>query len=165
MIIACHKIKMWGWDVGLIEQWDSGGAEMANDKAQMTNESKNDKSNKKYDIRDRSLEFAARSAALVGRLPRTQAAYEYGKQLIRSSASIGANLEEADGTLSRKDFINKLAIARREARESRYWLTLIGRVGLISDLCRKEELASLTKEAKELMLIISSIINKTKARG
>lgn len=56
----------------------------------------------KYDIADRALELAVRSARLIRSLPRETVAFEYGKQLIRSSASIGANIEEADGTLSKK---------------------------------------------------------------
>ena len=83
---------------------------------------------------------------------------EYGKQLIRSSGSIGANLEEADGTLTKKDFINKMAIARREARESKYWLRLIQQVNRLE--C--PELVTLIGEANELVLILSAIINKVK---
>ena len=58
-------------------------------------------SQRKFDIRERSLQFAARTARFTDKLPRKQSALEYGKQLIRSSASIGANLEEADGAFSR----------------------------------------------------------------
>src|SRR3989339_1001591 len=100
---------------------------MTNDQIQNPNESNNQKS-KKYDIKDRALEFAASVAIFIYKLPRNQLSIEYGRQLIRSSASIGANLEEADGTLTKKDFINKIAISRREARESRYWLRLIQKV-------------------------------------
>ena len=73
---------------------------------------------RKFDIYDRALEFAARVAILVNKLPRIQAALEYGRQVIRASGSIGANIEEADGALTKKDFINKMGIARRESRES-----------------------------------------------
>ena len=119
---------------------------------------------KKYNIRDRALEFAARVAKFVRILPRNQASFEYGKQVIRSSASIGANIEEADGTLTKKDFINKMAIGRREARESRYWLQLIGSAELTNDKQMLSELVFLTKEAEEIMLILSSIINKCKSK-
>jgi four helix bundle protein len=84
---------------------------MTNDKIQMTNESLNP--NKKYDIQVRTLEFAARIARFVDMVPKKQTSIEYCKQLIRSSASIGSNIEEADGTLSKRDFINKIAISRR----------------------------------------------------
>ncbi len=120
--------------------------------------------NKIYDIKERVLEFAASVARLVNKFPKNQAAQEYSKQLIRSSASIGANIEEADGTLTKKDFINKMGIGRREARESKYWLRLIQKAELINNPSNKDELNSLAKEAEELTLILSSIINKTKAK-
>ena len=117
---------------------------------------------KKYDIYDRAIEFAARAALFVNKLPQTQTAIVYGRQLIESSSSIGANIEEADGTLTKKDFINKLGISRRESRESRYWLRLIGKVRLVFEHQDLEELECLIGEATELLLILSSIINKTK---
>lgn len=119
-------------------------------------------SNKKYDIQDRTLEFAARAARFTNTLPKNQASIEYSKQLIRASASIGANIEEADGTLSKRDFVNKIAIGRRESREARYWLFLIQKVGLISNPRFSEEAEWLINEAREIMLILSSIINKTR---
>lgn len=124
----------------------------------------NDKSGRVYDIKDRAETFAVRSAKLALKLSRNQASIEYGKQLIRASASIGANIEEADGTLSKRDFVNKLAISRREARESRYWLNLISGAGLVSSQEATEELNWLKREAEELLLILSSIINKVRMR-
>lgn len=112
---------------------------MTNVEIQMTNESP--MANKKYDIQERVMEFATRVAYFGIKLPKNQVSLEYSKQLIRSSASIGANIEEADGTLTKRDFINKISIGRREARESKYWLI---------------------NEAREIMLILSSIVNKTK---
>ncbi len=130
---------------------------MTNGKFQMTNR-------RKFDIYDRALEFAARVTKLVDRLPKSQAALEYGRQVIRASGSIGANIEEADGTLTKKDFVNKMGIARREARESRHWLRLIKKVGLTNHPEDKKELDWQIGEAEELMLILSSIINKTKEK-
>ena len=119
---------------------------------------------KKYDIRDRTLEFAARVAKLAKTLTHNLVSYEYGKQVIRASASIGANIEEADGTLTRKDFLNKMALGRRESREAKYWLRLINRADLVNNQSNRDELNYLVKEAEEIMLILSSIINKTKER-
>lgn len=121
----------------------------------MTNE------RRKFDIYDRALIFASRVAALTYKLPRNPALIEYCKQLIRSSGSIGANIEEADGALTKKDFINKIGIARRESRESRHWLRLItfGHNTKDPDLIR--EIDWQKGEAGELLLILSSIINKT----
>ncbi|OGC04804.1 hypothetical protein A2276_02435 [candidate division WOR-1 bacterium RIFOXYA12_FULL_43_27] len=130
---------------------------MTNDQIPNPNESTKSKS-KKYDIKERGLDFAVRVGIFTNKTIKNQATLEYGKQLIRSSGSIGANLEEADGTLTKKDFINKMAIARREARESKYWLRLIQQVNRLE--C--PELVTLIGEANELVLILSAIINKVK---
>lgn len=80
------------------------------------------------------------------------------KQLLRSSTSIGANVEEALGGQSRKDFIAKLGVAAREAREAHYWLRLIQRV--TTD--HHAESISLRKECEELLKILNSIILTTR---
>ncbi len=108
------------------------------------------------------MEFASRAAVFLDKLPMKQSAFEYSRQLLRSSASVGSNLEEADGSLSKRDFINKMGIARKEARESRFWLRLIKRVNLASSDEMKRELHWLVDESNELRLILSSIINKVK---
>ncbi len=120
--------------------------------------------NKVYDIKERCLRFAVETARFIDKLPRKQSAIEYGKQLIRSSASIGANLEEADGALSKRDFLNKVGIARKEAKESKYWLRLIKEVELINNQDDNKGLEWLLGESEEIKLILSSIINKTKSK-
>jgi len=119
----------------------------------------------KFDIKERAIEFAARAALFTDKLSRKQSASEYSKQLIRASASVGSNLEEADGALSKKDFVNKIGISRKEAKESKFWLKLIKRVNLVTDDYLKKELEWLLNESEELKLILSSIINKTQAKG
>jgi len=115
---------------------------------------------KKYDIYERSFKFAVRVAKLLRSCPKDYIALEYNRQLIRSSGSIGANIEEADGTLTKKDFVNKMGISRREARESRHWLRLIQATMSIKTEKVRGEFDSLINEAKEIMLILSAIINK-----
>jgi four helix bundle protein len=124
----------------------------------MTNE-------RKIDIQERAIKFAIRAAKLVDRFPRRQSAVEYGKQLIRASASVGANLQEADGALSRKDFLNKLGIARKEAKETHYWLILVKEV--VNNISPEglSELNWLLNESRELKLILSKIINNTRANA
>jgi len=79
-------------------------------------------------------------------------------QLLKSGTSIGANIEEAIGGSSRKDFIHKLEIAYREARETRYWLRLLKESGLL-----EIKLAdSLINDCEELLKILSAIINSSK---
>jgi len=116
----------------------------------------------KIDIQERAIIFAIRTARFTDKLPPKRSTFEYGKQLIRASASIGANLQEADGALSRKDFLHKLGIARKEAKETNYWLILIKETASpISPelIC---ELNWLLNESRELKLILSKIIINTK---
>lgn len=120
---------------------------------------------KRFDIYDRALEFAIRVGRLMGKLPKNQAVLEYSRQLIRASASIGANIEEADGVLTKRDFVNKMGIARRESRESRHWLRLVKEVGAVNNPEVEKELEWQLGEAEEIMLILSSIINKTRNSG
>lgn len=106
------------------------------------------------DIQDRTFNFGVRVIRLVDKLPRTLAATEIGRQLLRSGTSIGANVQEADAAESKSDFIHKMSIALKEARESRYWLKLID----ATILAKNEEVQSLIKEATELTKILFTII-------
>jgi four helix bundle protein len=77
-----------------------------------------------FEIRERTFQFAVRVTKLVRQMPRTLDTVEIGRQLIRSGTSVGANVEEAHDAESQRDFVHKMSIARKEARESRYWLRL-----------------------------------------
>ncbi len=116
------------------------------------------KNSRQYDLEDRTLEFSRRSRAFVKNLPKTLANIEDGKQLIRSSGSVGANYIEANEALSKKDFIMRIKICRKEAKESRYWLRLIDTNGKEQENERKE----LEQEATELTSIFGSILQKSK---
>ena len=89
-------------------------------------------------------------------LPRGIANTEIAKQLIRSSGSIGANYIEANESLSKKDFLMRIKISRKESKESIYWLKLVE----TKDQEKSRE--SLIGEATELMKIFGSIAEKTK---
>jgi four helix bundle protein len=113
---------------------------------------------KRYDFEERALRFALRVRAFLKTLRRTVANQEDGRQLIKASGSIGANYIEANEALGKKDFVMRLRIARKEAKESRFFLRLLdtdGRDGPESD--RK----SLIKEAGELLLILSAMIRNS----
>ena len=86
-----------------------------------------------FDIKERTFLFGVRVIKLVGKLPRTVAGIEVGRQLIRAGTSVGSNMEEADGTVSKRDFVNQVKAARKEARESRYWLAMIAAAELLRD--------------------------------
>ncbi len=113
---------------------------------------------KQYDLEDRTLAFAKSVRAFVKKLRKTIVNIEDGKQLIRSSGSVGSNYIEANESLSKKDFIMRIKICRKEAKESRYWLNLIDTYGN-SEL--EKEGKDLKQEATELMNIFGSILRKS----
>ncbi len=107
-----------------------------------------------FDLEARTLAFAKAVRVFVKELPRSTANIEDGKQVIRSSGSVGANYIEANEALSKKDFIMRVKIARKEAKESRYWLQIVEAGSL------EKERTALEREATELTLILSSIIRR-----
>lgn len=114
---------------------------------------------KQYDLEDRTFTFAQRVRAFVKKLRKSIANIEDGKQLIRASGSVGANYIEANKSLSKKDFIMRIKICRKEAKESRYWLRLID---TYDDSEQESDRKSLVKEATELMNIFGAILAKSK---
>ena len=116
---------------------------------------------KKYDLEDRTYEFARDVRAFVKRLPRTLANIEDAKQLVNASGSVGANYIEANEALGKKDFIMRTKISRKEAKESRYWLRLIFTGGK-QDLEASQE--ALIQEAMELTSIFGAIVRKAESR-
>ena len=84
---------------------------------------------KQYDLEERTLKFAKRVRSFVKKLKKTITNTEDGKQLIRASGSVGANYIEANEALSKKDFVMRIKICRKEAKESGYWLKLINPEG------------------------------------
>ncbi len=113
---------------------------------------------KQYDLEDRTIAFAKRIRTFVKKLPRTIATIEDSKQLIKASGSVGANYIEANESLSKKDFIMRIKICRKEAKESRYWLRLLDTHG---DAELEKELNDLRQEATELTNIFGSILRKS----
>jgi len=81
------------------------------------------------------------------------------KQVLRSGTSIGANITEAQGAITKKDFINKLHIALKEARETEYWLELLTATNYIT----KEEFESINSDSKEIIKLLTSILKSLKA--
>ena len=95
----------------------------------------------------------------VKSLSTTIANIEDVRQLVKSSGSVGANYREANESLSKKDFLMRMKISRKEAKESIYWLRLIHETNQLDD---PVEVKSLIQEATELKKILSSIIEKSK---
>ncbi len=113
---------------------------------------------KPRDLEDRTFRFAESVRTFVKQLPRSLSNAEDVRQLVRASGSVAANWIEANEALSKKDFLMRVKISRKEAKERRLFLRLID-VGLTkSSTATRDTLAA---EARELVLIFSSIISKS----
>ena len=113
---------------------------------------------KRYDLEGRTLRFAKRVRIFVKHLKKTIDNIEDGKQLIKASGSVGANYIEANEALSKKDFVMRIKICRKEAKESRYWLNL---VNIENDTELESDRNVLIQEATELTNIFGSIVRKS----
>jgi four helix bundle protein len=113
--------------------------------------------NKPYDLEERTYLFAKNCRIYVRKLPKTISNLEDAKQLVHSSGSVGANYIEANEKLGDKDFLFRIKVSRKEAKESKYWIRLLQE---LNPDCAKSSL-SLLEEADELRKIFSSIISKS----
>jgi four helix bundle protein len=111
---------------------------------------------KPYDLEERTLQFTKDVTSLINKAPKSISNIEIAKQLIRSAGSVGANYIEANESLGKKDFLMHARIARKEAKESRYWLQLIECNDSLQ-LSRNQ----LIQESTELLKIFSKIIEKS----
>ena len=111
-------------------------------------------------IRERAFAFSLRAIKLFQHLQKQKdgAGWVIGKQFLRAACSVGANVEEAQSAESRADFTHKLGIAQKEARETLYWLRLLGE----SQVVAKGKLSPLVKETEILIRVLGSIILTTK---
>ena len=114
------------------------------------------------EIRERSFAYALRAVKLYQFLQKQKdgAGWVLGKQYLRSSCSVGANIEEAQASESRPDFIHKLGIAQKEARESLFWLRLLCEAQAVSGA----KLAPLMQETDELTSVLTSILVSLKRK-
>ena len=113
-----------------------------------------DENPKRFDLEDRTYAFAKRCRTFIKTLAKTIGNIEDARQLVRASGSVGANHIEANESLSKKDFICRIKICRKEAKESRYWLRLIETA---NDTGERD---ALVQEAQELMNIFGAILRK-----
>lgn len=130
---------------------------MLNTKSETRN-SKQIQNQKQYNLGDRTAKFARETMDFIDNVPRSISNIEIAKQLARSSGSVGANFIEAEEALSRKDFMMRIKISRKEAKESRYWLGLIQ-----PNMQQTDDREKLIREATELMLIFGSIVQKNRS--
>lgn len=113
---------------------------------------------KEFDLEKRTTEFAKQVIGVCKILPRNPMNDRLVGQVVGSSGSVGANYREANDPLGKKDFMQRMKIARREAKESLHWLELL----LTANSDKEFKVNPLIKEADELKRILSSIIEKTK---
>ena len=112
-------------------------------------------------IDERTFDFALQIIELYKFL-NAKNEYILSKQLLRSATSVGANVEEAQAAQSRKDFISKMSIASKEARESKYWLRLLDKSNYLNSFNQKEYLLN---EVNVIINIITKIVKSTKENG
>ncbi|MCA0447963.1 MAG: four helix bundle protein [Bacteroidetes bacterium] len=119
----------------------------------------NSKSSSKNLIQDKSFQFALHVLELYKQM-RFQKEYIISAQLIRSGTSIGANVEEATAAQTKKDFIAKMSVASKEARETRYWLKLLSQSQFFV-----YDYTKLMEECNELIRIITAIVKTAQTKG
>ena len=110
-----------------------------------------------YDLEERTFNFARHAVSFCKELPKAVIDGEIARQLIRAATSVGANYIEANEALSKKDFLMRIKICRKEAKESGYWLRLIE----LSNPNLRNEREILLKESIELTKIFGSILTKS----
>ena len=112
-----------------------------------------------FDLEERTFQFAEAVRLFVKTLPKTISNIEDAKQTVKASGSVSSNYREANESLSKKDFLMRMKISRKEAKESAYWLRLIHET---NNLNNTSDAQNLIQEANELKKIFSSIIEKSK---
>ena len=110
-------------------------------------------------ILDKSLEFAIRIVKLYKHLCNNQQEYVLSKQLLRSGSSIGANVNEAQAGQSKADFIAKMAIASKEARESKYWINLLIKTDYLNK--HDKHVQTLINDIDEIVKLLTSIVKSS----
>jgi four helix bundle protein len=112
----------------------------------------------KVDIHERIYQFVLKVLKLLGSLPKNSLNLIIADQCGRAVTSVGANDQEADACESKKDFIAKYSLVKKELKETNYWLRLISD----TNPAFRREMADLKREGGEILLIVSSIIRNTK---
>lgn len=107
-------------------------------------------------IPERTFNFSVKIVELVAKLPRSSVGLAISNQMVRSGTSVGANVEEAQNSGSKKEFIHTMTIALKEARETRFWLRLIEESGTLTGL------SDLKIENLEIIKILTSSVKNAK---
>lgn len=116
--------------------------------------------NGKYDLVDRVEKFGKNIIVFAKIIPKNTISLPLISQFVRSGTSVGANYCEADDAESKKDYVHKVGIAKKEARETIYWLNMI----VTAEPSLKKKTEYLLQEAKELNLIMNAIVKKVSSQ-
>ncbi|MBN2768498.1 MAG: four helix bundle protein [Campylobacterales bacterium] len=111
-------------------------------------------------ILDKSFDFAIRIVKLYKYLCEEKKEYTLSKQLLRSGTSIGVNVHEAQAGQSRNDFISKMSIASKEAREAKYWINLLIETDYLNN--NEQYVVTLLGDINEIIKIITSIVKSSR---
>jgi len=122
----------------------------------MANQIQNSNFKREYDLLERTAKFGENNIEFAKSIPDNTINRPLITQLVKSGTSVGANYEEADGALSKRDFMHKIGICKKEPKESRHWLRMIAK----ADSTKKDDAKILWQEAHELTLIFSTIAKK-----
>lgn len=112
-------------------------------------------------VREKSFAFAVRIVKLYKFLSSEKKGFVLSKQILRSGTSVGANIEEADNAISRKDFSSKISIAYKEAKETHYWLRLLKETKYVDE----EQFGSLIKDCDEICKLLFAILRTSRING
>ncbi len=112
-------------------------------------------------VQEKSFKFALRIVNLYKYLLESKKEFVLSKQLLRSGTSIGANIEEAIGGQSKKDFTSKFSIAYKEARETLYWVKLLKEANYLNN----NQSESILCDCEELIKIITKILKSLKIKN
>ena len=113
-----------------------------------------------YDLEERTAKFGEDIIEFSKKIPKNPVTISLITQLVKAGTSVGANYCEADNACSKKDFVNKISLCRKESRESKHWLRMITKAAETL----KDEAKRHSNEALELNLIFASIIKKCKEK-
>jgi len=117
--------------------------------------------NHSFDLENRTMEFAKRIVRMCKVLPNNTVNFKLIDQIIRSAGSVGANYREANDSLSKKDFLMRMKIARKESKETEFWLNLI----IEANKEMESKINNLLIESIEIRKILSAIIIKSEYKN
>jgi four helix bundle protein len=129
---------------------------MTNDQVPMTNQAEPECEDRVYDLAERTASFSESVIRFTRSIQRDAVTMPLISQLVRSATSIGANYLEADEAGTKKEFVYRMSLCKREAKETQYWLRMV--VSAVPD--HADNARSLWKEARELVLIFAAIYRK-----